>query len=92
MKIEPIITEKTLSDAGNGRYTFRVSKKLNKSEIKVLVEKIFEVHVTDIRTMNQKIKTKGGMRKRATIVPPYKKAVVTLKSGEKIDLFEVKKS
>ncbi len=91
MKIEPIITEKTLTDAGNGRYTFRVSKKLNKFEIKILVEKTFEVHVTDIRTMNQKTKTKGGMRKRTTTVPAYKKAIVTLKDNEKIDLFEVKK-
>jgi large subunit ribosomal protein L23 len=89
MKIEPIITEKSLTDAGNGKYTFRVQHGLTKFGIKDLVEKTFDVHVTAVRTMNQKGEIKRGNRK-SKVVPGYKKAIVTLKDKEKIDLFEVK--
>jgi len=90
MKIEPIITEKSLNQAGKGQYTFRVGKTMGKFDISALVEKTFGVHVTSVRTMSQKAKQKGGMRRRATIIPAYTKAIVTLKDKEKIDLFEVK--
>ena len=52
MKLEPIITEKTLNAAKNGEYTFRVSVGLNKYQIRALIEKVFDVHVTSVRTMN----------------------------------------
>ncbi len=90
MKIEPIITEKSMVAAENGRYTFRVAKTLSKFTIKHLVSETFGVHVTEVRTMNQKEETKRGMTRRAKTIPAYKKAIVRLKDKEKIDLFEVK--
>ncbi len=90
MKIEPIITEKSMNQAENGRYTFRVSKTLSKYEIRHLVESTFGVHVVEVRTMNQKPEIKRGTTRRAKTIPPYKKAIVKLKDKEKIDLFEVK--
>jgi large subunit ribosomal protein L23 len=91
MKIEPIITEKSLMQASKGVFTFRVTSSLTKFEIKHLVEKTFGVHVTDVRTMNQKPETKRGFSRRVKTIPGYKKALVELKDKETIDLFEIKK-
>lgn len=90
MKIEPIITEKSMSNAEKGVYTFRVEEKLDKFAIKHLVEQTFGVHVVSVRTMIQKGEKKRGFSKYSKQVPGYKKAIVTLKKEEKIDLFEVK--
>lgn len=90
MKIEPIITEKSMNLAEKGHYTFRVGNTMNKFEIKQLVESTFKVHVTDVRTLIQKGEVKRGFSRRSRIVPDFKKAIVTLKDKEKIDLFEVK--
>jgi large subunit ribosomal protein L23 len=46
MKLEPIITEKSMSAAKEGKYTFRVDRNVNKHQIKQLVEKVFGVNVT----------------------------------------------
>lgn len=84
--IEPLITEK-LSKAAEeaGQYGFRVHPKANKKEVKSAVEKIFNVHVVSVNTMNV-----SGKWRRVRHVPgqtaAWKKAVVTLKKGEKIDL------
>jgi len=91
MKIEPIITEKSLMQATKGVFTLRVTSDLNKFEIKHLVEKTFGVHVTDVRTMNQKSEVKRGFSRRSKVIPGYKKALVELKDKETIDLFEIKK-
>ena len=90
MKIEPIITEKSMTAAENGRYTFRVSNTLTKFGVKHLVESTFGVHVKEVRTMNQKEEKKRGMTRRAKTIPAYKKAIVRLRDKEKIDLFDVK--
>ena len=84
----PIVTEK-LDQAreDHGQYSFLVDKAANKSEIAQAIEKLFKVTVTDIRTSvhRGKIKRVGtNMGKR----PNWKRAVVTLKEGDKIDLFE----
>jgi ribosomal protein L23 len=91
MKIEPIITEKSMTQAARGVFTFRVTSGLTKFEIKHLVEKTFGVHVTDVRTMNQKAELKRGFSRRVKTIPGYKKALVELKDKETIDLFEIKK-
>lgn len=84
--IEPLITEK-LSKASEdaGQYGFRVHPKANKKEVKAAVEKIFNVHVISVNTMNV-----SGKWRRVRHVPgqtvAWKKAIVTLKKGEKIDL------
>ena len=81
----PIITEKSEAEKMNGKYTFLVSEKANKIEIKEAIEKIFEVHVNTIRTLN--IKTKKRRVGRYTgLTNRGKKAIVTLSEGETIDL------
>ena len=52
----PVITEKSEEARANGKYTFKVDPKANKTEIKEAIEKIFNVHVTQIRTINVKPK------------------------------------
>ena len=68
-----------------GQYTFKVDPKANKTEIKSAIEKIFNVKVSSIKTMNEKPKKRrvgrySGMSNRS------KKAIVTLKDGQTIDL------
>ena len=84
--IEPLITEK-LSKASEAasQYGFRVHAQANKKEVKAAVEKVFDVHVESVNTMNV-----SGKWRRVRYVPgktmAWKKAIVTLKKGEKIDL------
>lgn len=87
-KIVPVITEKSTKLAKEGKYTFRVSKGMNKHQIKKLVEDVFDVHVTKVRTLNEKGETKRTFSGRKRIIKPTKKAIVTLKEKEKIELFE----
>jgi len=91
MKLEPVISEKTTDLAGKGKYTFRVDKNLNKFQIKDLIEKIFGVNVTSVRTINIPSEVKRTTFGRKRIIHPAKKAIVTLKEKQKIDLFETKK-
>ena len=89
---KPIITEKaTAAGEKFNRYTFSVDKKANKIEIKNAVEKLYSVHVTNVRTM-----TYGGGKSSAKYTNrgiveqpsnPWKKAVVSIADGETIDLF-----
>ena len=85
--IKPIITEKSSGLMAEGKYTFRVLKAANKIEIKHAVESIFKVNVTDVRTMNYpgKLKRQG---KTQGMTPEWKKAIVTLRSGQTLPLFE----
>lgn len=81
----PIITEKSELEKANGKYTFLVDEKANKTEIKDAIEKLFEVHVKSIKTLN--IKTKKRRVGRYTgLTNRGKKAIVTLAVGETIDL------
>lgn len=88
--ISPIITEKSMNDVSKNRYTFKVSKDANKGEIKKQVEKKFNVNVTDISTVIVKgRKSRSGTRRVEVSLPHFKKAIVTLKAGQKIGMFEV---
>ena len=84
----PIITERSMDQVADRKYTFEVAKGANKIEIKKAVEEIFKVEVEKVTTMNYigKPKRQGVFSgKRAD----WKKAVVTLKEGSKtIELFE----
>ncbi|BCX14534.1 MAG: 50S ribosomal protein L23 [Patescibacteria group bacterium] len=91
IKLRPVITEKSLVEAKRGNYTFKVDVKMNKSEIKKLVEKIFKVKVSKIRTINHKPEVKKNYLGRIVRKSAFKKAVVTLSGKDKIDLFEEKK-
>ena len=87
--ISPVITEKSMNDVSKGRYTFRVDNKANKNEIKKEVEKRFTVNVTNISTVTIKGRTaRRGSRRNEVKLQPFKKAVVTLKAGQKIGMFE----
>ena len=83
--ISPIVTEKSTNQSELNKIVFKVNKKFNKKLIKKNVEKIFKVEVTKINIINKKSKTKST-RGRKVKVPGFKKAIVTLKKGQNIDL------
>lgn len=85
--LRPIITEKTTLLTGQDKYVFEVDVRANKSQIKEAVQLAFNVRVTDVNTMKMKGKPKRFGRK-ITQRPDWKKAVVTLVPGDKIELFE----
>ncbi len=85
--LRPIITEKTTVLTGLDKYVFEVDLRANKNQIKEAVELAFSVHVTEVNTMKMKGKPKRFGRK-VTNRPDWKKAIVTLISGDKIELFE----
>lgn len=86
----PIITEKSINQAGLGEYTFAVDKQATKGQIKQAVEQFFGVDVKQIRTLKLKGKTKRVLKTRKKIkLSNWKKAVVRIKEGQKIDCFEV---
>ncbi len=90
--IRPLITEK-MSDltADQSNYGFLVNPKSNKIEIKRAVEEKFNVHVLDVRTINHPGKTKTQFRKSGRFTgktAKFKKAIIKLREGETIDLFE----
>lgn len=86
----PIISEKSMSEAAKGKFTFEVLKKADKKALKKEIEERFKVNVLDISTMIVKGKTqRAGARRIEIKKSPFKKAVVKLKEGQKIDLFDV---
>jgi len=91
MKIEPILTEKTLAAAKDGVYTFRCGKGATKLAIKRVVNEIFGVHVQTVRTLSYKKGEKKNIRGRKVVTSAYKKTLVTLAAKETISLFEAKK-
>lgn len=91
MKLTPVLTEKGLEEAKKGKFTFWVDRRTTKHKIKKIVDEVFGVNVTRVRTMNYAGETKRTVMGRKRIIQPRKKAIVTLKGKEKIDLFETKK-
>ena len=83
--ISPNVTEKATSLSEYNKIVFKVHKGANKNSIKKSIEKIFKVKVVKINTINLKGKTKL-VRGKKTKKPDYKKAIVTLKKGQNIDL------
>ena len=81
----PVITEKSENEKANGKYTFKVHPRANKLEIKEAIEKIFNVKVTSIRTINVKPK-KRRVGRYTGLTNRTKKAIVTLAEGQTIDL------
>jgi large subunit ribosomal protein L23 len=86
--IRPLITEKTsIQKEDFNQVSFEVDRRANRVEIKRAIEKIFKVHVADVRTMH----IKGKVKQRGRIVGKrrdWKKAIVKLMPGERIDFFE----
>ena len=83
--ISPNVTEKSTSLSDFNKVVFKVSKKANKKAIKKSIEKIFKVNVIKINTINIKGKAKL-VRNKKSFKSGYKKAIVTLKKGQSIDL------
>lgn len=89
--LQPVISEKSLNEVGKSRFTFKVGKDANKTQIKKAVEEKFKVNVINISTISLKGKEKS-IRTRTRVAKvgkkSFKKAVVTLKEGQKISVFE----
>lgn len=83
----PLITEKNTLLQAQGRYAFEVATRANKQQIKQAVETAFKVGVTAVNTMTVPGKQRRVGR-RQVLTSPWKKAIVTLKPGDKIELFE----
>jgi len=83
--VSPVITEKATILSEFNKTVFRVHKNASKNSIKKSIEKIFKVNVIKINTINLKGKTKFVRGKKSSR-PGYKKAIVTLKKGQSIDL------
>ena len=83
--ISPNVTEKSTYLSEFNKVVFKVHKGSNKNSIKKSIEKIFKVNVIKINTINLKGKTKL-VRNKKTFKPGYKKAIITLKKGQSIDL------
>ena len=83
----PLITEKNTRLQSQGRYAFEVAARANKQQIKQAVEVAFKVSVTAVNTMTMPGK-KRRIGKGQVMTSPWKKAIVILKPGDKIELFE----
>jgi len=83
----PLITEKGTTLQAQGKYAFEVTGEATKHQIKQAVEKVFKVSVSAVNVMNVSGKTRQ-MGRRVVSTPSWKKAIVTLKPGDKIEFFE----
>ena len=83
--ISPIVTEKSTNLSEQNKVVFKVSSKLNKIILKKNIEKIFKVNVTKINIINKQPRKKI-VRGKKVKVSGYKKAIITLKKGQNIDL------
>ena len=84
--LAPVISEKSYGLIDANKYTFIVAPDANKTQIKIAVEKVFDVKVSNVNTLNRQ-----GKRKRTRagfgVRPDSKRAVVTLREGDRIEIF-----
>ena len=83
--LSPIVTEKSTNLSEQNKIVFKIPTKANKKTVKNNIEKIFKVNVTKINIINKQNRTKLT-RGRKVKVSGYKKAIITLKKGQSIDL------
>lgn len=83
----PVITEKSTGLQERGKYSFEVARDANKQQIKQAVERAFKVEVVKVNVITVPGKWRGPGRRRGK-TSPWKKAIVTLKPGHKIEFFE----
>ena len=81
----PIVTEKSTNISDQNKIIFKVPIKANKKNVKSTIEKIFKVNVTKVNIINKKNRIKVTRGKKIK-VKGYKKAIITLKKGQNIDL------
>lgn len=86
----PVITEKSVALAQiENKYTFEVDRLANKDQVKTAIESLYGVDVTAVNTVRgHRILKATGRKRMKTLVAPNKKAIVELKKGQTIDLFE----
>ena len=83
--ISPIVTEKSTNLSEQNKIVFKVSNKLNKVILKKNIEKIFKVNIVKVNIINKQSRKKITRGKKVKILG-YKKAIITLKKGQSIDL------
>ena len=83
--LSPLVTEKTTNLSEQNKVVFKVPSDANKKNLKTNIEKIFKVNVTKINIINKQNRTKTARGKKVRIAG-YKKAIITLKKGQSIDL------
>jgi large subunit ribosomal protein L23 len=84
--LRPVVSEKSYGLLDEGKYTFLVAPDSNKTQIRLAVEEVFRVKVTNVNTINRpgkRRRTRYGWGKR----PDTKRAIVTLAEGDRIDIF-----
>ena len=86
--LKPVISEKSVIETERNNYTFAVARDANKFQIKAAVEEQFKVDVLRVRVLTVKPKQKRRGRRQLGTVPGWRKAVVTIAAGQKIELFE----
>jgi large subunit ribosomal protein L23 len=86
--LRPVISEKSVLETERNNYTFAVARDANKFQIKAAVEEQFKVNVLGVRVLTVKPKQKSRGRRQKGTVPGWRKAVVTIEAGQKIELFE----
>ena len=83
--LSPMVTEKSTNLSEQNKIVFKVPREANKTNLKKNIEKIFKVNVTKINIVNKQNRTKVKQGKKVN-VQGYKKAIITLKKGQSIDL------
>ena len=92
--IRPVVSEKSIDESGRGKYTFAVHKDANKIQIKSAIEELYakeKVTVVGVNVLTTKAKEKRRGTRRGRIsgyTTPWRKAIVTLAAGQKIEFFE----
>ena len=92
--LRPVISEKSIDESGRGKYTFAVHDRANKIQIKAAIEELYQkeqVTVVSVNVLTTKAKEKRrGNRRGQTVghTTPWRKAIVTLAAGQKIEFFE----
>ena len=92
--LRPVISEKSIDESGRGKYTFAVHDKANKIQIKAAIEELYkkeQVTVVSVNVLTSKAKEKRRGTRRGQVIghtTAWRKAVVTLAPGQKIEFFE----
>jgi large subunit ribosomal protein L23 len=92
--LRPVISEKSIDESGRGKYTFAVHDKANKIQIKAAIEELYkkeQVTVVSVNVLTSKAKEKKRGTRRGQIIghtTAWRKAIVTLAPGQKIEFFE----
>jgi len=89
--LRPVISEKSMDESQRGKYTFAVRNDVSKIQIEAAIVEIFKVKVDAVNVLTTKSKEKRGGTRRSRIAgrtTPWRKAIVTLAPGQKIEFFE----